>query len=157
MAAARRHAIEAVAALERLGDRPRLALALARLAHAELDADPVAADELYARSLQLCLDAGNEPYALEPLIGRAGTAARVGDAERAALLVGAATATAIRLGLALDSPMATDDAARLERAASLARASLDAAAFARARAAGAALGLDEIAVLTPLVEPARSA
>jgi predicted ATPase/DNA-binding SARP family transcriptional activator len=156
-AAARRHAIEAVAALERLGDRPRLALALARLAHAELDADPLAADELYARSLRLCLDAGNEPYALEPLIGRAGTAARVGDAERAAMLVGAAAATANRLGLALDSPMATDDAARLERAANLARAALDAASFARARAAGAALGLDEIAVLTPLAAPARSA
>jgi hypothetical protein len=81
----------------------------------------------------------------------------VGDAERAALLVGAATATAIRLGLALDRPMATDDAARLERAASHARAYLDAAAFARARAAGASLGLDEIAVLTPLAAPARSA
>ena len=157
VAAARRHAIEAVAALERLGDRPRLALALARLGHAELEADPAEADELYARSLQLCLDAGAEPFALEPLIGRAGAAARLGDGERAALLVGASSATAVRLGLSLDSPMATDDAARLERAASLARAALDAATFARARAAGAALTLDEIAALNPLVEQARTA
>src|SRR5262249_30533465 len=120
-------------------------------------ADPASADGLYARSLQLCLDAGAEPYALEPLIGRAGAAALLGDGERAALLIGAATATAARLGLTLDSPMAPAEAGRLARSSRLARGLLDAAAFARPRAAGAALALDEAAALRPLAAAARTA
>jgi predicted ATPase/DNA-binding SARP family transcriptional activator len=130
---------ESIALLRDLGDKFNLAIRLNNLGNVALmQGDYARARALHREGLALRWELEDKWGIAISLVGLGGAAAGDGDAERGARLLGAAEALLDTLGVTLE----VDDALPYEYALAKARAALDPAAFARARAAGRALGLD---------------
>lgn len=125
------------------GSAHHLPFALCYLGLALLRAgEPAAAHGHLVESLHLCRAAGNGFGVLYCLIGLAGVAGRLGQPVRAARLVGAAET----LHAAFGAVMPPGPRERFEGEVASIRAQIDETIFARARAEGAALPLEQALV-----------
>ena len=135
---------ESRALLEAQGDSANVARSLLNLALSALGRrDDHAAGRLLADSLELCAELGDAEDIAWCLLGRAALASRTGDAERAALLLGAAEHVLREMDAVLKPYERSLHAATT---AALTEA-LGAGAFAAARARGAGLPLTEAVAL----------
>ncbi len=103
---------------------------------AELRGDADAARALHERALEAALPTGDARAVALPLEGLAGAAALAGNAERSALLLGAASAARASVGM----PLPPAERGDVDRITAAARAALGEEAFAEAFERGGTLG-----------------
>lgn len=131
---------ESLALFRELGDKWALAACLNLLGTVSWSqGDDTTAQALYKEGLALKRDIGDQPGIAQSLVGVASVAARVGQAERAARLAGAAHALFERIGAKLESM----ERAVYDAAVATARAGLSEAAFAAAWNEGQTMTLEE--------------
>ncbi|MEA2057102.1 MAG: BTAD domain-containing putative transcriptional regulator, partial [Actinomycetota bacterium] len=109
----------------------------------EMSGDLSAAEDCHHESLDLALEHGDQLVVAFALEGLAATTAAAGDAERAAVLLGAAHRMRSELGV----PLPPGEDFDVARAASAARTSLDDASYEQAFAAGTAMPRDAVVEL----------
>ncbi|HMA37621.1 MAG TPA: hypothetical protein VKY74_24420 [Chloroflexia bacterium] len=132
---------ESLGLLRALGVKPLVALVLHNLGLAVLPDQPGRAAALFAESLRINQDLGDQRAIAECLAGLVGVAAYSGQPARAVRLAGAAAALLAQLGTCLEPA----DQRQYDQALAAAQARLDPAARATAWAAGQALSCGQAA------------